>query len=128
MFTGYQVVMLALQFVVTILAVWGVVTRGQTSLKAELQDAIAELKEAHTQSAAESRQQSATMNESFKEVGLQINTILQGDVRELRGRIERLESGQDEWTKELRQRTHDLGGKVDKLGFEIEMLKRGDRK
>lgn len=123
MFTGYQVVALAMQFVVTIIAVWGVVRASQASLKAELQTSITKVSDAHGESAQESRVQFAATSENFRQIGLQINTILVGDVRELRGRIERLESGQDEWTKELRQRTHDLAGKVDHLGFAFELLK-----
>ncbi len=123
MFTAYQFGMLALEFVLMIVAVWGVVSRSQFSLKTELQTSITDVSKAHAESLKESREQFSTMNENFKQVGLQINTILQGDVRELRGRVERLESGQDEWTKELRQRTHDLAEHVNKLGFAIELLK-----
>lgn len=125
MFTGYQVISLGIAFVMMIVAVWGIVAKSQASLKEELQRSIDEVTKAHGESLKESREQFAAISKSFEQIGLQINTILQGDVRELRGRIERLESGQDEWTKELRQRTHDLSGKVDKLGFAIEMMKAG---
>jgi hypothetical protein len=130
MFTGYQVTSLFLEFVVTIVAVWGIVAKSQSSMKADLQKAIGTLSEAHGKSVEESRQQSTVMNEGFKQVGLQINTIMEGHVRELQQRVTRLESGQDEWTKELRQRTHDLAGKVDQLGFAIELIKakRGEAK
>jgi hypothetical protein len=123
MFTGYQVLALLLQFIVTIIAVWGVVSKSQSSVKAELRAAIDTLSDAHGKSADESRQQFSSMSEDMKKVGLQINTILEGEVRELRTRVSRLESGQDEWTKELRHRTHDLSGKVDQLGFAIELMK-----
>lgn len=123
MFTGYQVLALLLQFVVTVIAVWGVVSKAQSSVKTELREAINVLSAAHKESVHESREQFSTMNESFKLVGLQINTILEGDIRELKARVTRLESGQDEWSKELRQRTHDLSGKVDALGFEIALMK-----
>ncbi len=123
MFTGYQVMSLFLEFIVTIVAVWGIVAKSQSAMKTDLQKAIGGLSEAHDQSTDESRRQFAAINKSFEQIGLQINTILEGHVRELQQRVTRLESGQDEWSKELRQRTHDLAGRVDRLGFEIELIK-----
>jgi TolA-binding protein len=128
MFTAYQLAMLGLEFVMTIVAVWGVVAKSQAVLKAELHGAIKEVTEAHGTSLSESRQQFSAMNKSFEQVGLQINTIMEGHVRDLQSRVTRLESGQDEWTKELRQRTHDLSGKVDLLGFAVELLKAGKQR
>ena len=123
MFTAYQFGMLVLEFVMTILAVWGVVAKSQFTLKTELQSAIKLVADAHAENLKESRQQYTEMKSNFQQVGLQINTILEGHVRELQSRVTRLESGQDEWTKELRQRTHDIGGEVDRLKFSMELLK-----
>jgi hypothetical protein len=134
MFTTYQVAALLLEFVATIATVWGVMAKSQAALKSELQTAqaalkeefqtaIAELKVAHQTSLAESQRQFLSTSESFGKIGLQINTILEGDVRELQTRVSRLESGQDEWTKTLRQRTHDLAGEVNALRLAVELLK-----
>lgn len=125
MFTGYQVLMLALDFVMTIVAVWGVVAKSQAALKSEVNAALADLKKAHDEALAEMRKQGQSTNESFSKIGLQINTILEGDVRELREQVRRLETGQDEWTKTLRQRTHDLADEQNKMRLEFELLKVG---
>jgi hypothetical protein len=124
MFTVYQVLSLALEFVVTIVAVWGVVTRLQSSLKSEIRESIADMKIAHHDTITESRENFKSINSSFEGIRLQINTILEGHVRDLQTRVNRLEAGQDEWTKELRKRTHDLGDAVNKQGYEIDSLRR----
>lgn len=64
-----------------------------------------------------------TIRGDFKLITLQINTILEEDVKELRLRLGKIESGQDEWTKKLRDRTHALGNSLEKLGYEVELLK-----
>jgi hypothetical protein len=51
-------------------------------------------------------------------------TLLEADVKEVTHRVTVLESGQDEWTKALRQRTHDLANEFQKLVLEIDRLKR----
>lgn len=125
MFTGYQVIVLAFQFIATLIAVWGVISKTQSAMKAEVKGSLDELKKAHEKNLDESRAQFASINESFKNIALQINTILEGDVRELQARVQRLESGQDEWTKTLRQRTHDLGNELQTMRLELELLKVG---
>lgn len=45
-------------------------------------------------------------------------------VRDLTTRVGTLESGQDEWTKALRQRTHDLAEHINKLVLKIDRLER----
>ncbi len=119
------VVALGLQFIVTIIAVWVVVAKAQSSMKSELQHSIDEVRAAHSKSLDESRQQFSSINESFSKIALQINTILEGDVRELQARVQRLESGQDEWTKTLRGRTHELGDHVNALRLDVELMKKG---
>lgn len=123
MFTGYQFAVLFLQFIATIVAVWGVIAATQRAMKAELQKSIDEVKQSHASSLTESRLQFSSINESFGKIALQINTILEGDVRELQSRVGRLESGQDEWTKTLRQRTHDLATEVNALRLAVELVK-----
>lgn len=124
MFTGYQVLTMLFQFVVTIVAVWGVVRSSQTAMKSELQGSIEDLRLAHAKSLDESRGQFSSINKSFGEIALQINTLLEGDVRELQSRVGRLESGQDEWTKTLRHRSHDLAGRIDVLTLKVDRLER----
>lgn len=46
---------------------------------------------------------------------------LSGDVTH---RLSTLENGQDEWTKALRQRTHDLASDVQKLTLDVDRLRR----
>lgn len=60
----------------------------------------------------------------FNTMDLKMNTIIEGDVRELRLRIHDLESGQSEWLKTLRQRTHDMAGEIQALQLKTSLLER----
>jgi signal transduction histidine kinase len=120
---GLQVAGLALQFVVTIIAVRAVVLASQNTMKAELQRSIDEVKASHNKSVDEARAQAVAFRDSFTKLAMQINTLLEGDVRGLQARVGRLEAGQDEWTKALRQRTHDLATEVNALRLALEVLK-----
>lgn len=124
MFTGYQILSLAIAFAMLILAVAGIIAKSQGSLKQELHVAIDKLASAHASSLGESRNQFTSINESFTKIAIQINTILEGTVRRLEDRVGRLESGQDDWTKEIRQRTHDLGNVAQRLTWEVEAIKK----
>lgn len=146
MFTGPQVVEALIGFVVMLATVWGVVStmmhtlttdlaKSQDTLKEDLQSAINEVKTAHTKSVDESRQahaksvdesrqQFTAINENVAKLSGQITTIMEGYISDLQRRVARLESGQDDWTKELRERTHALGKEIDKHGFELELIKR----
>lgn len=64
----------------------------------------------------------------FTEIGLRINTMLEGDIRELRGRIVKLEEGQSEWIHSLRTRTHDLSEKLQVMVLKVDRLERGPAK
>ena len=50
---------------------------------------------------------------------------LESYVSDLTHRVTTLESGQDEWTKSLRQRTHDLSTDVQNLVLKVALLERG---
>ena len=70
----------------------------------------------------------------FADIKLLLNTLTEGDIRELRNRLTKLESGQDEWTRALRQRTHDLADgmqtmvlKIDRLEHHVERVKVTDK-
>lgn len=63
----------------------------------------------------------------FQQFELMLNTFKEGDIRELRGDIKTLKTGQDDWTKELRQRTHDLSTEVQLHKMKIDRLERPDR-
>ena len=128
MFTGYQILSLAIAFATLILAVAGIIAKSQGSLKTELHVALDKLAAAHASSLGESRAQFTSINESFTKIAIQINTILEGTVRRLEDRVGRLESGQDDWTKEIRQRTHDLGNVAQRLTWEVEAMKKGESK
>lgn len=60
----------------------------------------------------------------FNSMAMQINTMMVGDIRELRDRVGRLESGQDEWTKTLRARTHELAECLNKLLLKVDRVER----
>jgi hypothetical protein len=48
-------------------------------------------------------------------------------VEDLATRVQRLETGQDEWTKTLRERTHELAGKLQALALKVDRLERPPR-
>ena len=60
----------------------------------------------------------------FNEMTLKLNTFKEGDLRDIMSRLSRLETGQDEWTKTLRERTHDHANQLNMLTLEIDRLKR----
>lgn len=49
---------------------------------------------------------------------------LASDARDANGRIERIEAGSDEWTKTIRERTHDLANQVNTLILRVDRLER----
>lgn len=49
---------------------------------------------------------------------------VKSDIRDLSGRVKALETGQDEWTKTLRARTHDLAEKLNVLELKVDRLER----
>lgn len=67
------------------------------------------------------------MDAKFSGIELALNTFKEGDLRELRASVLRLETGQDEWTKALRKRTHDLGDDVNVLKLKVDRLERPER-
>lgn len=60
----------------------------------------------------------------FNEMTLKLNTFKEGDLRDVMSRLARLETGADEWTKALRERTHDHANQLNALTLEIDRLKR----
>lgn len=48
-------------------------------------------------------------------------------VEDLAHRVQRLESGQDEWTKQLRERTHELANKMQDLAMKVDRLERPEK-
>lgn len=60
----------------------------------------------------------------FSALALQINTILEGDIRELRARVKDLETGHNEWTHALRDRTHKLADEMGALVLKVDRLER----
>jgi hypothetical protein len=71
------------------------------------------------------------LKEQHNVQALQINTILQGDIRELRGRVvgledrlRTIETGEGTWMGVLRNRTHDLANEVNTLALDLDRVKR----
>ena len=50
--------------------------------------------------------------------------IVDTTVRDLAHRVSKLKSGQDEWTKSLRTRTHELANEVNALVLKVDRLER----
>jgi hypothetical protein len=60
----------------------------------------------------------------FGDIKLAMNTFKEGDIRDLQGRLTRLEMGSDEWTKALRERTHEHANEINVLKLKIDRLER----
>lgn len=60
----------------------------------------------------------------FAHFELSLNTFKEGDIRELRTSVQRLETGQDEWTKALRARTHEHANEINLLKLKVDRLER----
>lgn len=63
----------------------------------------------------------------FQHFELALNTFKVGDLQTLQTSVTRLETGADEWTKALRERTHDLSNKVNDLVLRVDRLERPER-
>lgn len=61
---------------------------------------------------------------SLKESVMGTVATVESSMRELTRRVGSLETGQDEWTKTLRQRTHDLATQVNALMLKVDRLER----
>lgn len=103
--TTVAIIGIVLNFFATIITVWVIISKKNESFKKSVEDQFTEV------------------NKSINKMAIDINTILVGDVRELRARVVLLENGQNEWTKTLRQRTHDLAGNIQTLQLEVALIK-----
>ena len=65
-----------------------------------------------------------SIDRRFSEIALALNTFKEGDLRELQSRLMRLENGQDEWTKALRERTHEHATMLTAMSLKIDRLER----
>lgn len=128
MFTTYQVLALALEFVVMLAAVWGIVAKSQSALKTDLKVSIREVQKANEETSKESRTQFANINKSFGEIALQINTILEGRVRELAAHITRVETDHAREIESLRRRAHDFANETNRLALKVDRLERPNRR
>lgn len=72
-----------------------------------------------TEKSARESSVSANKNELIGMLGK-----LEGYVADLTHRVTTLESGQDEWTKALRQRTHELASDLQTLVLKVDRLER----
>src|SRR5678815_425824 len=60
----------------------------------------------------------------FSEIKIAMNTFKEGDIRDLGGRLTRLESGADKWTEMLRNRTHEHANEINEMKLKIDRLER----
>lgn len=114
----YQILGLALTSLGLILTFYTIISRQNAAFKLQIENKLDSISKNSTLGFN-------NVTEEFNKMSLQINTILEGDIRELRGRIVTLESGQDEWTKTLRSRTHELANKVENLSLRFVLLENG---
>jgi hypothetical protein len=65
-----------------------------------------------------------SIDSRFAEIKLAMNTFKEGDIRDLHGRLTRLETGSDEWTRALRTRTHEHANEIQEMKLKIDRLER----
>lgn len=65
-----------------------------------------------------------SIDSRFAKIELVMNTFKEGDIRDLQGRLSRLETGSDEWTKALRERTHEHANEIQVMKLKIDRLER----
>lgn len=71
----------------------------------------------------ESNNKFTSLQNDFNKMAMQLNKLLEGDLRVLQVKLERFELGQDEWTKTLRERTHSIANEVTNTALLITELK-----
>lgn len=73
------------------------------------------------------RSNERSIDARFTEMKLMLIKFEEGDLRELKTSVLRLTTGQDEWTKTLRERTHELANVVNDLLLRVDRLERPER-
>lgn len=119
----YQVIGLILTAIGIVLSFYTIVNRQNASFREEVNKKFDALNKRVEEADKNSAVGFQKVSGQFDTMAVQVNKILQDDVVELRAKLSKLESGQDDWTKELRERTHELAKVADKQGYEIELLK-----
>lgn len=67
---------------------------------------------------------SSTVDGQFAKLDQRLATIFEGDVRELRGRTEKLEVAQADLLTNMVERSHKLGGELQTLVLKVDRLER----
>lgn len=73
----------------------------------------------------EARTAATKAHSDLKEDTLRSLARVESDVQDLSSRVNALETGQSEWIKTLRERTHDLSDHFDALNLRVELLAHG---
>lgn len=97
------------------------VTKGLTDLRLDLTAFKGEAAE----DVAEAKTDATKAHSDLKEETLRALSRVESNVRDLATRVNSIETGQSEWIKTLRDRTHDLSGQVDALNLKAELLANG---
>lgn len=91
---------------------------------ANAEKAIAKLSSEFTLALLTERSERVNSQATVKSDIEKLITVIEADVKEIEHRVTTIESGQSEWTKALRERTHELANKMQDLVLEIDRLKR----
>jgi len=110
------VITATLAVVANAIAVWAIISNRNENFKRAIDERFEIV-------VKESNNKFEKLQQSFNDMALQVNTILEGDVRELRVKFEKFEAGQDEWTKNLRERVHALATHTTRLEVDLVTLK-----
>lgn len=89
-------------------------------LKADNASLASKFSEAIVQERSDRRSEHSTLKEHVQHLCSQMDSA----IRELSRRVGALESGQDEWTKSLRARTHELADQLHGVALKVDRLER----
>lgn len=68
-----------------------------------------------------------SIDSRFSDMKITMTLFKEGDLRDMQGRLTRLEMGSDEWTKALRDRTHEHANEINAMKLKIDRLERPER-
>jgi len=68
-----------------------------------------------------------SIDRRFADFKLELTTFKEGDLRDLHSRVKRIETGTDDWSKILRDRTHATNNEINLMKLQIDRLENAER-
>lgn len=123
----FNIISLAVSASAVIVSIYVIVNKQNSSFRAEISEKFDEINKKFEEVTSNTNGGFNKVTSQFNEMAIQVNTILQGDVRELRLRINKLESDQNEWIKTLRDRTHELTTQMNRIVLDVALMKKDNK-